>query len=178
MATTKIGWGLWLGGMALFWALYPLLFTQARGVLVLAAITALLALLGWLASLQFLVVWSGGLGLCNLTLALVLTSHPPDLWTGLSAGIILLALVDGSHRFTYVRHCWLAPGVVTNLLGTFGRLSGLSLAVGLLLGVLVLSVGQSPLSAAAPGLLTVMGACLLGGFLALFLLHTSRWPDG
>jgi hypothetical protein len=44
--------------------------------------------------------------------------------------------------------------------------------------VLVLSLSQSPLSAAAPGLLTVVGACLLGGFLAMFLLHTSRWPDG
>lgn len=178
MATTKIGWGIWLGGVTLLWAFYPLLFTQARGVLALGALTATLALLGWLTSLQLLVIWSGGLGVCNLTLALVLTSHPPDLWAGLSAGIILLALLDGSQRFTYLRHCWLAPGVVTALLGTFVRLSGLTLAVGLILGLLVIYLSRQPLSAVAPGFLTVVGACVLGGFLAMFLLHTSRSPDG
>jgi hypothetical protein len=178
MAATKIGWEIWLGCMVLLWAGYPLLFTQTRGVLVLGVLTALLALLGWLTSLPVLVIWSGGLGLCNLTLALVLTSHPPDLWAGLSAGIMLLALVDGSQRFTYLRHCWLAPGVVTALLGTFVWLSGLTLAMGVLLGLLVISLSQQPPSTVAPGVLTVVGACILGGFLAVFLLHTSRTPDG
>ena len=74
MAASKIGLAIWLGGVTLLWALQPLLWSHARGVLVLSIVTALLALLAWLIKLPLLITWSGAVGLCNLTLALILTS--------------------------------------------------------------------------------------------------------
>jgi hypothetical protein len=177
MAASKIALALWLGGIGLFWSVYPLLFSQARSVLVLGGLTVLLTLTGWLSGLQLLVTWSGGLGLCNLTLALVLTSHPPDLWVGLSAGLTMFALVDGSYRAMYLRRCWLAPGVITALLRPLLYLSGLTLAAVLGLGILVTFLSTPAIDIAAPEFLTILGACLLVGFLVAFLLYTTRSPD-
>lgn len=176
MATSKIGLSLWLGAITVIWSLYPLLFAHVRGVLVLSLLTAALALFGWVSGLSLLVIWSGGLGLCNLTLALTLTSYPPNLWVGLSAGLILLALLDGSHRFSYLRHCWLPPGMVTIMLRPFVSISSLTLAVGVILGTLLAPLGRQPLAASATSLLTIIGACMFVGFLAIFLLYTSRQP--
>jgi hypothetical protein len=174
MAASKIGLGIWLGCIALYWSLHPLLFSQTRGVLVLSIMTGLLTLLGWLTSLQLLVTWGGGLGLCNLTLALVLASQPPNLWAGLSAGITLLALLDGSQRFSYLRHCQIESRVMAALLEVFVRLSGLSLAAGLTLGGLVIALGTYGAGFSVTGFLTIAGACMLAGVLAVFLLYTSR----
>jgi hypothetical protein len=177
MAASKIGWEIWFVGLALFWSLYPLVFTQTRSVLILCTITALFTLFGRLWSLPVLVAWSGGVGLCNLTLALLLASHPPDLGVGLSAGILLFALVDSSQRLTYLRPCWIAPGVVTALLRPLVLLSGVTLLVGIGIGWLVVHLSTQATSAAQPGFLTAIGACLLAGFLALFLLYTNRLSD-
>ena len=174
MATKQIGWELWFGCLALLWSFYPLAFTQARSVIMLSSITVILALLGWLLPLAVLITWSGGIGLCNLTLALLLTAHPPDLWAGLSAGILLFALLDSSQRLLYLRHCWRAPGVSTALLRPFVYLSGVTVLVGLGMGVLVMYLSTAMASLALPGLLTVLGACLLAGAVTLFLLYTNR----
>jgi hypothetical protein len=138
--------------------------------MVLSGFTAILALLGGSTGWQPLVVWSGGLGLCNLTLALLVVSHPPNLWTGLGAGIILFALLDGSHRLTYLRQCWLTPGVLIALGRIFVRLSGLALGIGLLLGVLIVPLGQVSVMVSAAGVITIAGACIMVGLLAIFLL--------
>ena len=87
MATHKIALMCWLGLMTLLWSLYPLLFSQARGVIVLTILTGGLGAFGWVAGMPVLVVWSGALGLFNLTLTLVITAQPPTVWLGLSAGI-------------------------------------------------------------------------------------------
>jgi hypothetical protein len=172
MAARQIGVEICLAGLALCWSVYPLIFSRAQGIIMLSAITALLALLGLVTGWQPVVMWSGGLGLCNLTLALLVTSSAPNLWVGLSAGIVLLALLDGSHRLTYLRQCWLVPGVLTVLLGFFVRLSGLILSIGLGLGLLLILLGYFSV-AAATGAVTIIGACLLAGTLAVFLLYTS-----
>ena len=172
MAASKTGLGCWLGLITLLWSLYPLLFSQARGVLMLATLTGVLALVGWLSGIQPLVVWSGGLGLLNLTLTLVLTAQPPNLWLGLSAGITLLALLDGSHRFAYLRHCQVAPGVLAVVLRVFLRITGLSLAAGVALALLVVNLPNQGAVASAAGLLTIAGAGLFVGC----LLYTSPSP--
>lgn len=178
MAASKTGLGCWLGLMTLLWSLYPLLFSQARGVVVLATLTGGLALGGWLTSIQPLVVWSGGLGLLNLTLTLVLSAQPPNLWVGLSAGITLLALLEGSHRFAYLRHCQVEPGVLAGWLGMFLRITGLTLATGVALALLVVNLANQDAAASAAGLSTIAGAGLFVGVLGLLLLYTSRWPEG
>ena len=170
MAAHKIGLELWVGAMALCWSFYPLLFSQAQGVVVVSGLTAVLALLGGVTGWQPLVAWSGGLGLCNLTLALLVIAHPPNLWAGLSAGIVLFALVDGNHRLTYLRLCCLEPGVITTLGRTFLRLSGLALGSGLLLGMLIIPLAQAAVMAATAGVITIAGACIVVGLLAMFLL--------
>jgi hypothetical protein len=177
MAASKIALGVWLGLITLLWSLHPLLFSRARGVLLLTMLTGVLALLGWLISFQPLVIWSGGLGLLNLTLALLLASHPPDLWVGLSAGITLLALLDGSHRFAYLRRCQVDSAALGALLGIFLRISGLSLAAGLALGWVVAYPPHPLARASAAGLLTIAGAGMFVGIFAIFLLYTSRWPE-
>jgi hypothetical protein len=173
MATRQIGLEIWVAGLALCWSGYPLLFSHAQGVGALSVITALLALLGCITGWQPVVMWSAGIGLGNLTLALLVTAAPPNLWVGLSAGIILLALVDSSHRLTYLRRCWLAPGVLTALCSTFVRLSGMTLAVGFLLGMLLIPFGYFSM-ATTTGMATIVGACLFVGTLAVFLRYTSR----
>jgi hypothetical protein len=175
MATHKTGLACWLGLSTLLWSLYPLLFSQARGIVLLVILTAGLALSGWLMGIQFLVVWSGGLGLLTLTLTLVITAQPPNLWLGLSAGITLLALLDGSQRFAYLRHCHVEPGVLTAWLGVFLRLAGLSLVAGIALALLVVNLPTQGEMAAAAGLLTIAGASLFVALLALLLLYTNHW---
>ncbi|MGH8065975.1 MAG: hypothetical protein ACRERE_12245 [Candidatus Entotheonellia bacterium] len=177
MAAHKAGLACWLGLITLLWSLYPLLFSQARGVVMLVILTGGLALFGWMTGTQFLVAWSGGLGLFNLTLTLVITAQPPNLWVGLSAGITLLALLDGSQRFAYLRHCQVEPGVLTAWLGVFMRLTGLSLMAGIALALLVVNLPTQGEIASAAGLLTIAGASLFVGVLALLLLYTSRWPE-
>jgi hypothetical protein len=177
MAANKIGLACWLGLMTLLWALYPVLFSQARGIVVLIILTGALALFGWVTGTQVLVVWSGALGLFNLTLTLVITAQPPNVWMGLSAGITLLALLDGSQRFAYVRHCHVEPGVLTAWLAVFVRIAGLSLAAGIALVLLVVSLPTQGGMASGVGVLTVVGASLFVGVLALLLLYTSRWPE-
>jgi hypothetical protein len=177
MAAHTIGLGCWLGLTTLLWSLYPLLFSQARGIIVLAMLTGGLAACGWVTGVQFLVVWSGALGLLNLTLTLVITAQPPNVWVGLSAGITLIALLDGSHRFAYLRHCDVAPGVLTAWLAVFVRLAGLSLAAGITLALLVVNLSNHGEVASGAGLLTIVGASLFVGVLALLLLYTSRWPE-
>jgi hypothetical protein len=46
--------------------------------------------------------------------------------------------------------------------------------VGLGMGVLVMYLSTTMASQVLPGLLTVLGACLLAGAVALFLLYTNR----
>jgi hypothetical protein len=178
MAASKAGVACWLGLITLLWSLYPLLFSQARGVIMLMILTVGLALLGWLTGMQVLVAWSGGLGLFNLTLALVISAQLPNLWVGLSAGITLLALLDGSQRFAYLRHCQVEPGVLAQWLGVFIRMAGLSLAAEIALALLVVNLPIQGEIAAVAGLLTIAGASLFVGVLALLLLYTSRWSEG
>ena len=170
MATGKIGLAIWLSLVTLLWALYPLLFSQARGVLVLAIITGVCAALGWLGSLQVLVFWSGIFGLVNATLALVLTSQPSNLWVGLGLGLTLLALLDGSQRFAYLRHCQVESGVISVLLDTFVRLSGLSLATSLVL----VTLGTHLAGFSVAGFLTIAGVGVFVGCFTLFLLYSSH----
>jgi hypothetical protein len=144
----------------------------------LMILTGGLASFGWVTGMQFLVVWSGGLGLFNLTLTLVISGQPANLWVGLSAGITLLALLDGSQRFSYLRHCQVEPGVLAVWLGVLLRIAGLSLAAGIALGLLVVNLPTEGEIASAAGLLTIAGAGLFVGVLALLLLYTSRWPEG
>lgn len=177
MAVYKIGLACWLGLMTLLWSLYPLLFSQARGIIVLVVLTGGLAVAGWLTGMQVLVVWSGALGLLNLTLTLLITIQPPNLWLGLSAGITLLALLDGSQRFGYLRHCHLEPGVLAAWLAVFMRVAGLSLAAGIVLALLVVNLAAQGEAAASSGVLTIVGAALFVGVLALLLLYTNHWPE-
>jgi hypothetical protein len=177
MAPHKIGLACWLGLMTLLWSLYPLLFSQARGVIVLTILTGGLGVLGWVTGMPLLVVWSGALGLCNLTLTLVITSQPPNVWLALSAGITLLALLDGSQRFAYLRHCHVEPGVLTAWLAVFIRIAGLSLAAGIALVLLMVNLPTQGGIASGAGVLTIVGASLFVGVLALLLLYTTRLPE-
>jgi hypothetical protein len=175
MVASKAGLGCWLTLVTMLWSLHPLLFSRSRGVVVVVIITGVLALIGWLTGIQFLVVWGGGLGVANLTVTLVLTAQVPNLWVGLSAGITLLALLDGSHRFAYLRYCQVEPGVLAAWLGVFMRISGLSLAAGVALALLIINLPSQGAMASAAGLLTIGGAAMFVGAVALFLLYTSRW---
>jgi hypothetical protein len=175
MATSKTAVSCWLGLIVLLWSLYPMLFSQARGVILLMILTGALALLGLLTGTQFLVVWSGGLGLINLTVTLVLTAQPPNLWLGLSAGITLWALLDGSQRFAYLRHCEVEPGVLVVVLKMFLYITALSLAAGMALALLVVTLPHHGAVTSAASLLTVAGAVMFVGVIALFLLYTSHW---
>lgn len=168
--------GLWLGLLTLLWSLQPLLFSQARGIVVLALLSGMLAALGGLTNVRLCVVWSGGIGLFNLTIALLLTASPPTLWVGLSAGLTLLALLDGHQCFAYLRHCQTEPGVVRALFMALVRLSGWSLAAGVGVGVLVTQLHSQRIDTAAAGYMTIIGAAILVGFFAAFLLTTSHWP--
>jgi hypothetical protein len=177
MAASKVGLRCWLGLMTLLWSLHPVLFVQSRGVIMLTVVTGGLGLVGWLTGVQFLVVWSGCLGLVNLTVALVFTAQAPNVWVGLSAGLTLLALLDGSHRFAYLRHCQVELGVLTAWLGVFIRVSGLSLAAGVALALLIVNLPNQGAIASAAGLLTIAGAAMFVGVVALLLLYTNRWAE-
>jgi hypothetical protein len=166
---------LWLGVLTLLWSCHPLLVSQARGIVVLALFAGVLAGLGGLTGVRLLVVWSGGVGLVNLTLALLLTASPPHLWIGLSAGLTLLALLDGNQCVAYLWHCQVEPGVLAQLFGTLVRLSGWSLAAGVSIGYLVAALYAPRLDAVAAGYMTMLGAGVFVGFFAAFLLATSRW---
>jgi hypothetical protein len=176
MAASKAGLACWLGLITLLWSLHPLLFSRERGVVVLTVCTGALALAGWLIDMQFLVAWSGGLGLFNLAVALVLTAQPPNLWVGLSAGLALLALLDGSQRFAYLRHCQVEPGVLAAFFAAYLRLTGLSLAAGLALALLLVRLPTQGAVASAAGLLTIAGAGVVVGAAALLLLYLDRRP--
>jgi len=175
MTSKRVILSLWLGVLTLLWSCQPLLISSARGIVVLALFTGVLAGLGALTGLRVLVVWSGGLGMLNLTLALLLTGSPPYLWTGLSAGLTLLALLDGNQCVAYLWYCEVGPGVLTELFGTLIRLSGWSLAAGVSVGYLVTVLYTPHLATAAAGYVTILGAGIFVGFLAAFLLTTSHW---
>jgi hypothetical protein len=177
MASHKVGLVCWLALVTLLWSLYPLAFSQAHAVIILVILTGGLALCGWVTGTQFLVAWSGGLGLFNLTLTLVITAQSPRVWMALTAGIALLALLDGSQRFAYLRHCRVEPGVLTAWLAVFMRITGLSLAAGMALVLLVVNLPSQGGGASGAGVLTIVGASLFVGVLALLLLYTSRWPE-
>jgi hypothetical protein len=177
MAAHKIGLACWLGLMTLLWSLYPLLVSQARGVIVLVMLTAGLGIFGWVAEMPLLVVWSIALGLFNLTLTLVIAAQPPNVWLGLSAGITVLALLDGSQRFAYLRHCHVEPRVLTAWLAVFMRITGLSLAAGVTLVLLVMTLPTQGGMASGAGVLTIVGASFFVGVLALLLLYTSRGAE-
>jgi hypothetical protein len=166
---------LWLGLITLLWSCQPLLLSQARGIVVLALFSGALAAFGGLTSVRPFVVWSGGVGLLNLTLALLLTAAPPNVWIGLSAGLTLLALLDGHQCVTYLRYCQVEPGVLAALFGTLIRLSGLSLAAGVGTGWLVTTLYDPRVDTAVAGYMTIIGAGGFVGFFAAFLLVTSRW---
>ncbi len=175
MTTRQIVVGLWLGLLTLLWSLQPLLLSQARGIVVLALLSGVLAVLGGLTSVRLFVVWSGGVGLLNLTMALLLTAYPPNLWVGLSAGLTLLALLDGYQCFAYLRHCQIEPDVMAALFGALVRLSGWSLAAGVGVGLLVTQLQSQGADTAAAGYMTIIGAGVFVGFFAAFLLATSHW---
>lgn len=172
--TYRLGFGCWLGLVTLLWAVYPCLLSQSRTVVLFAVCTGVLGLAGWLTTWQMLVVWSGGLGVLNLTLALLLASTPPNIWVGLVAGCTLLALLDGSQHFTYLRYCQVEPGVLAALSRALLRLTGLSLLAGVVLGVLVTRLPWRWAGTTASGSVTIVGAGMFVGFFAWFLLATRR----
>ena len=165
----------WVGVTTVLWTCQPLVFSQARGVIALAMLTGFLATLGGIWSVLPLVVWSGGVGLLNLTLALLLTSAPPHLWAGLSAGCLLLALLDGNQCLAYVRRCEVGSGVLPALGGTIVRLCGVSLLAGLGVGYLVTTLASFRIDTTAAGYLTLLGAGLFVGCFVAFVLVTGRW---
>ena len=175
MLLKQVVLSLWLGLLTLLWACHPLLLSQARGIVVLALFAGVLAGLGGLTGVRLLVVWSGGVGMVNLTLALLLTASPPNLWVGLSAGLTLLALLDGNQCVAYLWHCQVGPGVLAELFGTLVRLSGWSLAAGVSMGYLVTALYAPRMDTVAAGYITILGAGVFVGFFAAFLLVTSRW---
>jgi hypothetical protein len=177
MAAGKIALAIWLGLAIALWTLHPLFFAQARGIQLLAGLTGLLALWGWLGGFAALMFWSALTGLINATLALVLTAHPPNLWAGLSAGLLLFALLDGHQRWVYVRHCELEPGMFIGLLEPFIRVSALAIVVGFAMGMLLIALNALPFQAPYVGVLTIAGAALFAGAFTLFLLHTNWLSD-
>jgi hypothetical protein len=175
MLCKRVVLSLWLGLLTLLWSCHPLLVSQARGIVVLVLFAGVLAGLGSLTGIRLLVVWSGGVGVVNLTLALLLTASPPNLWIGLSAGLTLLALLDGNQCVAYLWHCQVGPGVLAQLFGTLVRLSGWSLAAGVSVGYLVTALYAPRMDTVAAGYMTMLGAGVFAGFFAAFLLATSRW---
>ena len=178
MATGKIALNIWLGLAIALWSLYPLFYTQARGVHLLAALTGLLAVWGWLSGAATPMFWSALTGLLNATLALVLTAHPPNLWAGLGAGLLLFALLDGHQRWMYVRRCELEPGMFIAMIEPFIRISALAITLGLAIGVLLLALHALGWQASSVGVLTIGGAALFAGAFTLFLLHANRSSGG
>lgn len=170
---TRLLLRIWLGLLTVLWAWQPWLLCPTRAVLILTLLATTLGALGWLTPWYVFVIWSGAVGLCNLTLALLLAAAPPNLWVGLSAGCTLLALLDGSHHFAHLRYCHLEPGVLSVLIRTLLKLIGLSLGAGVTVGILITQLPQSSAGTTTAGVITILGAGLLVGFLALFLLTTE-----
>lgn len=174
MAAGKIALSIWLGLAVVLWTVHPLLFSQARGIQLLAALTGLLAVWGWLGGSAVPMFWSALTGLINATLVLLLTAQPPNLWAGLSAGLLLFALLDGHQRWAYVRHCELEAGMFLGMLEPFIRVSALAVVVGLAIGALLIALHALPLQTPYVGALTIAGAALFAGTFTLFLLQTNR----
>jgi hypothetical protein len=143
----------------------------------LSALTGLLAVWGWIGGSAIAMFWSALIGLLNATLVLVLTAHPPTLWAGLSAGLLLFALLDGHQRWMYVRHCELEPGMFIGMLEPFIRVSVLAILAGLAMGALIIGLEMLPFQASHVGALTIAGAAFFAGTFALFLLYTHRLSD-
>ena len=177
MLSKRVVLSLWLGLLTLLWSCQPLLISQARGIVVLALFAGVLAGLGGLTGVRLLVVWSGGVGMVNLTLALLLTASPPHLWVGLSAGLTLLALLDGNQCVAYLRHCQVGPGVLAQLFGTLVRLSGWSLAAGVSVGYLVTVLHAPHMDTVAAGYMTILGAGSLCGLLCGLLTYYEPLVD-
>jgi uncharacterized membrane protein YgdD (TMEM256/DUF423 family) len=57
------------------------------------------------------------------------------------------------------------------------RVAGLSLAAGIVLALLVVNLAAQGEAAASSGVLTIVGAALFVGVLALLLLYTNHWPE-
>lgn len=169
-------WGLavWVACLTCLWPALPLLLSQARGVIALAMITGVFAGLAAVLGMPLLTAWSGGTGLLNLTVALLLTAHPPDFWGGLSAGLLLLALLDSHQCWAYARRCQVAPGVVRTLLGASLRLSSVAVAGSLMLAVIVSVFTPLLVGLATAGMVTIAGAILFIGCFAAFLYTTSQ----
>lgn len=175
MARRQLIIAAWVGCATVLWVGQPLAISQARGVVALALLTGLLAVLGSVFSLLPLVAWSGGAGVLNLTLALLLTAAPADLWTGLSAGCVLLALLDGNQCLAYVRRCQVEPGVLPILARNLVRLCGLTLIAGVGVGYIVTALAAFRIDTTAAGYLTILGAGLFVGCFAAFVLVTGGW---
>jgi hypothetical protein len=69
------------------------------------------------------------------------------------------------------------PGVLAVWLGVFLRLTGFSLVAGIMLALLVVNLPTQGEITSVAALLTIAGAGLFVGLLALLLLYTSRWPE-
>ena len=63
------------------------------------------------------------------------------------------------------------------LLGECVRISGLSLATGVALGMLVVNLPPALAHTSGAGLLTISGAGIFVAMFGLFLLYTSRWAE-
>ena len=172
MAAHKIGLAC-VGVVTLLWSLYPLLF-QARGVIVLDDFrTGGLGACGWVAGMPL-----GGMGWRTGPVQSHLERpSPPNLRTcglGCGAGITL-------------RRSWMAVSAspTSSTAMSSGGADGLAgrphahrpglLAQQGLLGSAGGGLGGAIASGA--GVLTIVGASLLLGALALLLLYTSRWPE-
>ncbi len=140
----------------------------------MAVLTGFFAALGWLGSAPVFIFWSALTGLVNATFALVLTDHPPNLWAGLSTGLLLFALLDGHQRWAYVRRCQLEPGLFMTMLEPFVRVSVLAIAAGLVMGSFLVAFNDVAFPSSYVGILTISGAALFAGALTLFLLYTNR----
>jgi hypothetical protein len=174
MIAQKIALGVWLTFLTILWALHPVLFSQSRGVIILAAATMLLAAAGWLSGYQLCVFWGGIVGLGNFTLSLMMTGQLPNLWVGMSAGLTLFALLDASHCFAYLRQCHLEAGLLGLLFSAFLRLCGWSIGAGLSVVALLVALHTPASSSTSAGLLTIVGAVVfLGGF-AVFMLYANK----
>jgi hypothetical protein len=142
--------------------------------MILAAATMLLAVGGWWSGYQLCVVWSGIMGLGNLTLSLLITGQTPNFWAGSSAGLTLFALLDGSHCFAYLRRCHLEPGMLGVFFMAFLRLCGWSLTAGLSVMTLLIVLHTPAANSTTAGLLTIAGAVVFVGGFAVFMLYINK----
>jgi hypothetical protein len=143
--------------MTLLWSLYPLLFSQARGIIFLMILTvASRVRLGDWDAASGSMEWRPGPVQSNLNAG---DYRPtPNVWLGLSADHFL-ALLDGSQRFAF-KHCYVEPGVLTAWLTVFMHRRTL-LAAGIALVLLVVNLSPK-VDGFGRGVLTIVGrVCLL-----------------